>query len=326
MPNRKPDDQTEKVDLLRGGQVISTLTGAFGNSLRETRLTAVLGYLIAQNSKPFLDLFGFKGLAQQVSVETRHKTGRSDILIETNLGTGIVEAKVNAIDPIKQATNYPAKWRALLTHHKPPKSERHNVRYVTWEKLSHLLQIQAQTGSPEFRVVSKDLLGYLTVHHMTKKQASVEIYAREINEPITLELFLKARLYGCIYKTGSKLGEALYFAPHFGKSISKKLPGISVGISYVARIEAVGQATNWKQFQQLMKEERGQTWLRQNGELLKRLKRKWTWNDKHRSFVLLGSPRLAFNPPVLKENLQSGKGWLSNHYYSFEDLLNAWGR
>lgn len=37
-------DDTERIDLLRSGSLVSSLAGAFGNALRETRLTAMLGY------------------------------------------------------------------------------------------------------------------------------------------------------------------------------------------------------------------------------------------------------------------------------------------
>ncbi len=45
----RPAKSQERVGipLRRGGNVVSTITGAFGQSLRETRLTALLGYLIA---------------------------------------------------------------------------------------------------------------------------------------------------------------------------------------------------------------------------------------------------------------------------------------
>jgi len=41
---------------MRGGNVVSTITGAFGESLRETRLTALLRYLAALAPEPFHDL------------------------------------------------------------------------------------------------------------------------------------------------------------------------------------------------------------------------------------------------------------------------------
>ena len=40
---RKAADK-EQIDLLRCGSVVSSFAGAFGSSLRETRLTAMLGY------------------------------------------------------------------------------------------------------------------------------------------------------------------------------------------------------------------------------------------------------------------------------------------
>ena len=50
---------------------------------------------------------------------------------------------------------------------------------------------------------------------MTTKTESLEIYAREINEPITLALFIKGHIYGCNYEKRNKVVRAQYFAPHF---------------------------------------------------------------------------------------------------------------
>jgi hypothetical protein len=104
------DVEPIEIELMRGGDVVSTLTGAFGQSLQETRLTAMLGYLIALNPRPFLNLFGFRGVPQRVCLEKRHDEGRSDILVETNIGKGIIEAKVDATDPLVQSQRYPARW------------------------------------------------------------------------------------------------------------------------------------------------------------------------------------------------------------------------
>jgi len=216
----------EEIPLLRGGDVVSTLTGAFGHSLRETRLTAMLGYLIALCPEPFLTLFRFRGVPQSVSLETRHDLGRSDILIETNAGTGVIEAKVDITDPLVQSRRYKADWVALLTNRLPSKSSS-GACYVSWHKIGQLLEDLKRSGSPKVRFFCEDLLKYMQVHHMVKKRSSVEIYAREINEPVTLELFLKAQLYGCYYERTSPVGEALYFAPHFGKALSKAHPGIT---------------------------------------------------------------------------------------------------
>lgn len=317
--------ESVEIPLMRGGCLVSTLTGAFGQSLRETRLTALLGYLIALDSVPFLSLFGFEGIAQRISLETRHDEGRSDILVETTRGTGIIEAKVDASDPLKQSRRYPARWIALLTHRIPPKPAIRGIRYVSWEQLARLLAKLRRSRSARLRLLSSDLLTYLEQHRMTKNRDSVEIYAREINEPVTLTLFLKAQLYGCDYEAGSRLAEALYFAPHFGMRIARDYPGVAVGVSYVARIESVGHASTWKEFSALLLEQRGRVWWKQHEPILRDLHRKWSWNQKtHRSFLLLNTPRLVFNPPVRKVNLQKGTGWLSKRFFSFDEFFASW--
>jgi hypothetical protein len=327
MAARFSEPALEEIELMRGGDVVSTLTGAFGQSLKETRLTALLGYLIALNPKPFLSLFGFIGTPQRVCLEERHDQGRSDILVETSYGKGIIEAKVDATDPLKQSLRYPARWIALLTHRAPQRVTVGRARYVSWQQLAELLEKLGRSGTARVRYLSKDLLNYMQVHHMTKNRESVEIYAREINEPVTLELFLKAQLYGCNYDKGSRLSEALYFAPHFGAQIANDHPGVNIGISYIARIESVGIAATWQEFKNLMREKRGGTWLNQHKEVLRKLRSEWTWDKKEqRYFLLLGKPRLAFNPPVRKEGLQKGKGWLSKRFLSFDELYNAWGQ
>ena len=315
-----------EIDLLRGGRVVSTLTGAFGQSIRETRLTALLGYLIAIDPSRFLTLFGFMGPVQRVALETHHQDGRSDILVETNHGTGIIEAKIDATDPLLQSRRYDARWIALLTHRVPRQKTVGNARYVSWQDLADLLHDLSRSSNPRMKVLSADLLAYLQEHRMAKQRESVEIYAREINEPITLKLFLKAQLYCCKYEPGSRISEALYFAPHFGKRIASGHAGVAVGISYIARIAAVGHAANWQDFHELMRQERGHTWWNQNQIVLKELRQSWRGNKTtHRSILLLDKPRLAFNPPIRKESIQKGKGWLSKRFLSFDELFAAWG-
>src|SRR5260221_2719407 len=266
-----------EIPLMRGGNVVSTITGAFGPSLRETRLTALLGYLVALEPERFLDLFGFKGVAQEVSLETRHEDGRSDILIETTHGTGVIEAKVDASDPLEQSRRYPSRWSAMLTDHRPRNRFIGKTRYVRWEELAGLLEQLGRSKSPPMRILSADLLEYLRRHRMVKNRESVELYAREINEPVTLELFLKAQLYGCRYQPNSRIAEALYFAPHFGQRIANAHPGVAVGISYIARIESVGHATTWGEFQDLLLESRGRVWRNRHKDELQALRRAWSW-------------------------------------------------
>ena len=160
---------------------------------------------------------------------------------------------------------------------------------------------------------------------MIPQRPSPEVYAREINEPNTLALYLHGRMYGCKYEQGSRLPEARYFAPHFGMQIAKIHPGINVGISYIARIEAIEVVATWGDLRQAVVNIRGKAWWNGHDDIVNRIK-DWGWDGSERRYMLfLGQPRLAFNPPVLKERLQKGKGWLSRRFLSFDELFGAWG-
>jgi len=328
--NRYKDIKEEQIELLRGGSIVSTLIGAFGSSIKETRLTALLGYLIALEPEQFLATFGFKGKARSILLENREDVGRSDIRIETTSGVGIVEAKVGGVDPLGQSKQYKSNWTALLTQHSPAHRQRglRSVKYINWQHIANLLDKLLHSHSPKVRFISQDLRNYLEENGMIKKSESVEIYAREINEPVTLAMFLKAHIYGCWYESGSRLPKAQYFAPHFGQSIAYTHPGVHVGVSYIARIEHVEVVEKWEDLVDAIISIRGKHWWKSNSPIIDPIKTNpdWDWSGgKKRSFLFLSKPRLVFNPPVLKGNLQKGKGWLSKRFLSFDELFKAWG-
>ena len=70
---------TENIELLRGGAVVSSLASAFGRGQRDTRLTAILGYLVALQPDQFCSAFGFSGKPLSVSLETLHALDRSPL-------------------------------------------------------------------------------------------------------------------------------------------------------------------------------------------------------------------------------------------------------
>jgi hypothetical protein len=321
----RPENTTERIELLRAGSVVSSFAGAFRNELRETWLTAMLGYVIALERERFCDLFAFRGTPVFVSLETRHQSDRFDILIDTTAGRGVIEAKVGATDPLVQSQKYPAKWRVLLTEHIPSNKQRRlrGVKYLRWRDLVETLKRLRQSRDGRGRFVTQDLLRYL-VEHSTVKKKALEVYAREINNEETLALFLKAQMYGCRYEKRSLLAEALYFAPHFGMRIARNHPGAHVGISYIASIEGVEVGETWSDLLEAVKEVRGKNWLNGHMQFLQPLHRDWEWPMK-RSFLFLSRPRLVFHPPVPKDALQKGSGWLSKRSFSFDTLFEAWG-
>ncbi len=323
----KYNDETAKIELLRGGAVVSSLAGSFGSGLRETRLTALLGYLIALEPEVFCQKFNFPGKPLSVALEQHHETDRSDILIKTTSGTGVIEAKITRHDPYKQSLKYPADWRVSLTEYCPTRSEkaRNSNLYLRWSNLEELFFRLSTSPRTEVRFVSRDLHRYLQEHRMIRKPESIEVYAREINEANTLALFLKGRMYACNYQASSPLPEAMYFAPHFGQTIADDYPGVHVGISYIAQIESVEVVESFEDLLETASAVRGRPWLKAHKHLIDPLAA-WEWTDCRRSILFLKTPRLVFNPPVKKEKLQKGKGWLSKRVFSFDMLFEAWKR
>ena len=318
--------ETERISLLRGGSLVSSLAGAFGSSLRETRLTAMLGYLIALVPGRFCDIFGFPGRPLSVALEMRDGANRSDIVVETTKGTGLIEAKIDASDPISQSLRYRANWRVLLTEYAASGAQkrRRGVKYLRWRDLEDLLGQLTKSKRNSIRFVSGDLLRYLEKHNMIKAKQSAEIYAREINNSDTLRLFLKGQMYCCDYEQTSRLAEALYFAPHFGQTLARECLGVQVGISYIARIERVEVVEQWADLKEAVAAVRGKHELKAKKQVLLPLRQNWGSETSKRSVLFLSTPKLVFNPPIFKNKLQKGSGWLSKRVFSFEEFFEAW--
>ena len=322
--NMKTPREIERIELLRGGSVVSSFAGAFGRALRETRLTAILGYLIALEPEPFCKLFGFRGRPLSVSLEARHASDRSDILIKTTGGVGVIEAKITATDPFRQVRKYPADWRVLLTEYAASGKQKRlrGVKYLRWQSLEETLQRLGRSPSNPVRYVSLDLLSYLREHGMIKKPESVEIYARDINDEAQLNLFFDAQMYQCPYDKGRLLAEAFYFSPYFCRKVVFRLARVQVGISYIAKIEHVEVVETWRELLQRVREVRKKPWLDGHLRCLRRTLHGLDWPRK-RSFLFLSKPRLAFDPPVVKKDIGINAGFLGKRVFSFDNLFAA---
>ena len=317
---------------MRGQVPVTSFLGSLGGSLRETRITAMLGYLIAHDPNQWGAFFSLKKPISTVKIEEfDYARDRADIVIETTAERIVVEAKVVWADPKEQANKYEGSRKFLFTNFVPASTHSsRRVRYISWEEVGRFLGLLGtRTGKPYVRHLAKELIQYMREHQLVRSKDSVEIYARELNNELTINTFLKAHIYGCwLEKDGGKIARALYFAPHFGQHIAGSHPGIHRGISYLAKIEAVEVVDTWASFLAAAKRQRGGWWLKKHKDLLKQLRRDWTsWDTKNqRSFAFLSTPRLVFNPPINKDLLQKGKGWLSKNEFSFDELFEAWGK
>lgn len=324
-----PTEFDQKIILMRGGDPVRSLLGSFGSSLKETRLTGMLGFLMAQYPKPWQELFGIVQPITEIRLEADQKRGRADIWLETSNKKIVIEAKVSETDPTKQANKYKADRDILISNHIPTSSQISRQRqYINWDEIAKFLQedFMAETGIPSVKYLATEVLNYMKETGLVRSASAVEIYAREINNEMTLDLFLRGRLYGCNYQKGSKIAQSLYFAPNFGKQLAQDRPSVFPGISFIAKIEAIAVTETWKNLIDAAKKYRGGQWLNQNFNLIRPLHSAWKWKGQQRTFLFLSTPRLVFNPPINKDLLQRGKGWLSRHFFSFDELFEAWGR
>ncbi len=320
----------ESVDLLRGGNTVRSLFGSFGASLRETRLTSILGYLIAQEPAPWRRLFHIHDPLSLVRVEFSQKTGRADIWLECASESIVVEAKVTGADPTGQSRKYKADRAVLISDHFPHSNQLSGVDlYFNWTQIASFLQseyLDATRGRPHLNFLAKEVVRYMAENNLIRSGSILEVYVREINHPATLRLFLKGQLYSCPYQKAGKAGQAIYFAPHFGQKLARALPGIYSGISFVAKIEAVEVLNTWNQFLQAVKRHRGARWLNSNKEVSSPIRRELRQGKEQKTFLFLSEPRLVFNPPINKNLLQGGTGFLSKRAFSFDELFEAWGK
>lgn len=268
------------------------------------------------------------GNPKAVSVEHAEEDGRSDIRIETDRGVGVIEAKVAAVDSSDQAARYAARWRVCLTRYTNAAGTGHRrgLTFMQWEHLAPMLHSLTDSRRHDVRFVAEDLLRYLQEHHMIRKHEPVEIYARELNGESTVNLFLHGQVYGCWHEKNSRLPEAMYFAPHFGQAIAKQIPGIQPGISYIARIKTIEVVSTWVEFERAVCASHGRAAWKRLVHVYMPIRSAYEWKAgmRLRSFLMLDMPRLVFNPPVKKDSLQGGKGWLSRRFLTFDDLFAAW--
>lgn len=317
------------IDVFRGGKVVSSLLSTFSVNIRETRLTAMIGYLLSRIPEQIIKLFDLPssvGQARTISIENNQKLKRTDIEIKTSNSTIIVEAKVSYSNPKKQAKNYKGKYKILLTNYHPKLSQRKfsSIKYFSWQSFSEKLEVISKHKNPVIKFLINDIINHLERHKMIKKKNNTEVFIRNLNEEYSTNLFLLGHLYACPFEKSERRYEALYFAPIFGGKITKLHPGVKKGVSYIAKIENVEIVQSTKELLTILKKHKGKVWLKKYQQLLfKSYPRKLLKNNKF-SFFILAKPHLIFNPPISKQVLQGGKGRLSKLYYSFDDLFNAW--
>jgi hypothetical protein len=320
--------------IIRSNSSSSDLLSAFGSRTKETRLTAILGYLFFLKHTELLELFQIRDEIKSVQLEYVINKQRADILVIAGNTITIIEAKLYFDDPylqiLKQAKEirlrkefkgYKIKLFAL-TQYKFNKQQG-KVKYIFWNEIHKALLNTKQLQS-NVKILGEEMAKHMENQGLVKSEDRYEVYAREVNAEINLKFFLQGCIYFCKTENNNKIERCSYFAPHFGAKISSIIPGIQQGISYIAKIKEVEyvKAKDVAKFNAIVKKHniRFFRYMQQNNYTSSN---SINFNLDHK-ILLLERPAMVFNPPIQKGRLQKGSGWLSKKYFAFSDLFDAW--
>ena len=335
--------------LTRANQDVGSFLSVLG-SLRETRLTAVLGFLVSRFPEEFGPLLGFRPLpADEISVEETDAGERYDVLIRQSGETHIIEGKIGPTQRVDQLLRYirsvrhtrgrrPAltvvddgsefsqsRQRAFQQVERQVKF----LRFVTWSQVAVVCSRVADKRrifrtDPTGAVIAQEMATHLKENNMTT-EAQPEIYLRDVSDTNSVQLYFRHNLYKCQSKFYKSARRNLYFAPYFTRQMANaisqdNLVPIGEGISFVSRVQKV-QVIETRDVLAYLKANKHPK-PKDAAEVIR---------QSHRArevlLMTLGEPRLMFVSPVTKSKMSRvipfGKGAMGSRSCTFDDLLAA---
>lgn len=331
------------VSLRRGIEDVSDLFSALCE-LRETRLTAVLGYLIAKAPNTFGPLFLNRRISiKEVRIEESADSRRFDLVIWTPRKLVVVEAKIGYMQAPSQVRRYirglikteRAKQIVLYLLDKGAEKLQTEIKRIqrefpgckvlpkTWTDVARAIETgcrskKLQKAHPEVIVIGQELIKHLKENQMVGSQAK-EVYIRQLSGD-SLMLFFKYHLYKCQAKFAKSALQHLYFAPLFTAKAPKDFASQSMlpiekGLSYIARI-LEGQVVKRDQLAEYLKST-GHPNPKEAAEEVKRQTKR-----REMLVLVLGEPFQLFQTPISSRKL-GVKGMLAQKTATLEELLIA---
>jgi hypothetical protein len=334
------------LQLNRAGRPVSSFLSALG-SLRETRLTATLGFLASRFPEQVLPLFT-KDVRKVtgISVEETDEGDRYDVLLRQDKCPLIVEAKTGTLWDSQQLVRYVRNVRkkykrqpelvvvdvsSLETGQFIPgfdeiRSCVADLRFQTWTAVASVCRELIRrkktcNQDPIAAAIAEDLLIHLKENRMITDERP-EIYLRDMSTSDSVELYFRYGIYKCQTKFQKSARGNLYFAPYFTKQTAETLSDnnlvpIGEGISYVSKIKEM----------QIVKTKKVLDYLKTTGVKDPKKAAALVQKKHHNPDVLvllLGSPRHLFLSPVTKAKLKGfGKGMLGARSCTLDELLVA---
>lgn len=335
--------------LTRANQEVGSFLSVLG-SLRETRLTAVLGFLVSRFPEAFGTTLGFRpSSSDEIAVEETDAGDRYDVLIRQSGAIHILEGKIGPTQQVDQLLRYirsvrnrtgrrpsltlvddgseflQSRQRAFQKIHGQVES----LHFVTWAdvaKVCRSISSKRRTfnADPTGWVIAQELFRHLLEHSMTT-EAQPEIYLRDVSDIHSVQLYFRHNIYKCQTKYFNSAQRNLYFAPYFTRQMADaisedNLVPIGEGLSFVSRVQKV-LVLETKDVLAFLKANKHPS-PKEAAEIIRRSHR-----AREVLLMTLGEPRLMFVSPVTKAKLSKvipfGKGAMGSRSCTFDDLLAA---
>ena len=317
----------KKPVILRRHGARQDLLSTIGSGISEVNVTGFLGYIISFKPKELLEEFGIKNeIIENIYIEKSLIKRRCDILLETSICFYVIEAKLFYEDPIpqlidqkKELSRFTQKKIKLIGITNNKNLNNNLVKIIGWQKVHDCLKDCKNNSSIKY--LNQEFTMHLENNGLVKGN-QFDIYAREVSDELSIEMFLKGWLYSAPYEKSANIEKCNFFAPHFGKKVPEISPGISYGISYISQIRSVEYVENKNTYTQIVHDHLKKNKLNKSyPELEKKIEN--IQFERPLVVLLLNKPHLVFNPPIQKDKLQEGSGWLGKRYFTFEDFFNA---
>lgn len=333
--------------LTRANEEVGSFLSVLG-SLRETRLTAVLGYLVSRFPVEFGSVLGFRPSRRMRFRSKKPMQATATTFSSTSPATPTSSRAKSA--PSRTPTSCCATSAAAGQHESPPSqwwmtvaSSRQSqqrdfqevrrrvkhLKFVTWAQVAAVCQQIARLRrnvktNPTGTVIAHELANYLKENNMTT-EPQPEIYLRDVSDIHSVQLYFRHNLYKSKSNFYNSARRNLYFAPYFTHQMADKvsksnLVPVGEGISFVSRIKKV-QVVRKRDVQAFLQADKHPN-PKEAAEII-------CANHRESEVLLmsLGDPRLMFISPVtkakLKEVIPFGLGAMGSRSCAFDDLLAA---
>ena len=208
--------------VIRSRGISNDLLSAFGSTPKETRLTALLGYLLYLEHKSLLEVFGIKRKITSIRLEYVMGSQRTDIIVTADPLVYIIEAKLYTDDPYTQLIKQFSEIKRIpdfkgmqiklfaLTQ-SSGKSKKGRVNYISWSDLYKKLKSSNSKLNSKQKFLGEEFMKHLENQGIVRNESGYEVYARELNSEINLRFFLQGRLYFCKKENKTSIKNWIFF-------------------------------------------------------------------------------------------------------------------